>query len=1175
MKQLIKSLISFAIIEILWIFGSVPSLAQTGALSGYCILGAKQAITSGLNSSNYLLGVIPSCTVTVYLTGTTTLATIYFSQGGSAYTGPFTANTDGSWLFYAAQSQGYDVVLSGGVRPNVYPSSVTLTDVFAGGGSGSGTVNTGTAGQIAYYASTGNTVSGETLVPAAHGGTGLDTSASTGVPVITSGTWSIDGTLPVSLGGTGTSTPSLVAGTNVTVTGTWPNQTISASGGGGTSVYVNGSLVNEPNFNGTTPSADSGYTAATWKPSGSDVIVEVPTNGNVSPNATFAFTGISINDDDAHVIEPTAIALSGYICDGSTCTITSSTAHGFSAGDWVNMREATDFATSNSAMPSYETLGTGYTLFKVITAPTTTSFTFAYTAASPTCSTSCGSAYLANYNLPFAVWINLGKPGTPVVSLSNPVTIVGSATNYTSLFHSISPAVTNKPGYLIINNGSNDVRSGSTAATVETAYTSIFEQAHADGWIVVVGSDTAFNDSEIYYSNVYKNEYLLMDWLKLQAKTEATAASGAYWDLFVDVGSVVNDSGDTALVASSNSGLGPSGAALAASRTAQVVATNQSSPISNYPIRNGRGGKVVFQPSGGDNPIDSFVFYTPDHAHTYMAMNYNVLGTYFSLPVEIDGVAGGTTRSAFTVYNTSTDSNIYSPEAKVSQSHSNISSDITRNNIRARIEETNSAFGFDYGLNYSSTTKSLDAAYVHMDSSTYDVYHATSDSRICMGVPTVQYIDGVTPQQGCPTSKYFTVGPSGQFYWTTDGYPGIVGASSGSYLKADGTGYGTPSAGITSVAGSSPIVASTSGTAVTVSCPTCGVSTGGTAVALNSASSLGTLAITGYMPQVCADTSGSGTAQSCTTATSFTPQTGNCIVYSTTTANSSTALTLNINSLGAASVAVPSSSGWTTTLTASSSIPAGKPMHMCYDGTNWNASGTGYQAAGSGTTIPYSTQYTYVAETDSTSVSSITSPSITVTASDVMVVACRYGGTGYATGATASGSSVGTWNYLTAETASSVGLQVSWGVVTTAGATTFTCTPSSSSGYLSMTVMEIAGTLGTANTSVGNTSSLSVFGPFYYQPMASASTTARTAVISCSSIGASYVYTLPAIQNGFTSSGIIGVSAASIGATSDTGCYMTIIPETSTVTNGSLISYAMVVNSSSNNTAGSVLYLNY
>jgi hypothetical protein len=43
----------------------------------------------------------------------------------------------------------------------------------------------------------------------------------------------VTGTLPVANGGTGTATPSIVAGTNVTVTGTWPNQTIAASGGGG------------------------------------------------------------------------------------------------------------------------------------------------------------------------------------------------------------------------------------------------------------------------------------------------------------------------------------------------------------------------------------------------------------------------------------------------------------------------------------------------------------------------------------------------------------------------------------------------------------------------------------------------------------------------------------------------------------------------------------------------------------------------------------------------------------------------------------------------------------------------------------------------------------------------------------------------------------------------------
>jgi hypothetical protein len=51
----------------------------------------------------------------------------------------------------------------------------------------------------------------------------------TGLPLTTG----VTGLLPVANGGTGTATPSIVAGTNVTVTGTWPNQTIAASGGGG------------------------------------------------------------------------------------------------------------------------------------------------------------------------------------------------------------------------------------------------------------------------------------------------------------------------------------------------------------------------------------------------------------------------------------------------------------------------------------------------------------------------------------------------------------------------------------------------------------------------------------------------------------------------------------------------------------------------------------------------------------------------------------------------------------------------------------------------------------------------------------------------------------------------------------------------------------------------------
>lgn len=51
----------------------------------------------------------------------------------------------------------------------------------------------------------------------------------------------LGGILPIANGGTGTSTPALVAGTNVTITGSWPNQTINASSSGGTVTSVTAS----------------------------------------------------------------------------------------------------------------------------------------------------------------------------------------------------------------------------------------------------------------------------------------------------------------------------------------------------------------------------------------------------------------------------------------------------------------------------------------------------------------------------------------------------------------------------------------------------------------------------------------------------------------------------------------------------------------------------------------------------------------------------------------------------------------------------------------------------------------------------------------------------------------------------------------------------------------------
>jgi len=54
-------------------------------------------------------------------------------------------------------------------------------------------------------------------------------------------TTEVSGILPVANGGTATATPALVAGANVTITGTWPNQTIAAAApGSGTVTSVSG-----------------------------------------------------------------------------------------------------------------------------------------------------------------------------------------------------------------------------------------------------------------------------------------------------------------------------------------------------------------------------------------------------------------------------------------------------------------------------------------------------------------------------------------------------------------------------------------------------------------------------------------------------------------------------------------------------------------------------------------------------------------------------------------------------------------------------------------------------------------------------------------------------------------------------------------------------------------------
>jgi hypothetical protein len=108
---------------------------STAPLQNFCSVGNVKAVTQGSSSTNTLQGSYPRCTVTVYLTGTATKATIYADNISTPLGNPFTAGTNGSFLFYAATGQGYDITLSGG-SPIAMPAPFTLVDAYVGNGVG-------------------------------------------------------------------------------------------------------------------------------------------------------------------------------------------------------------------------------------------------------------------------------------------------------------------------------------------------------------------------------------------------------------------------------------------------------------------------------------------------------------------------------------------------------------------------------------------------------------------------------------------------------------------------------------------------------------------------------------------------------------------------------------------------------------------------------------------------------------------------------------------------------------------------------------------------------------------------------------------------------------------------------------------------------------------------------
>ncbi len=109
----------------------------------FCEVGGQTVNTQGLNSATHVQRSFPSCTVTVYISGTTSKPPIYSDNLATptVLADPFTANVDGSFGFWATQGFCYDVVTSGGNTGDQFPSPFTYANLCLGTGGGGGSSN--------------------------------------------------------------------------------------------------------------------------------------------------------------------------------------------------------------------------------------------------------------------------------------------------------------------------------------------------------------------------------------------------------------------------------------------------------------------------------------------------------------------------------------------------------------------------------------------------------------------------------------------------------------------------------------------------------------------------------------------------------------------------------------------------------------------------------------------------------------------------------------------------------------------------------------------------------------------------------------------------------------------------------------------------------------------------
>jgi hypothetical protein len=238
-------------------------------------------------------------------------------------------------------------------------ANVTGIVAVANGGSGQATA------QLAMNTFAGAVTSGSYL---RGNGTNvvMDTIQAADVPTLnqnTTGTASnVTGIVAVANGGTGTATPALVAGTNVSITGTWPNQTINSSNPGGTVTSVAASVPSFLSISGS-PITSSGTLAITY----SGTALPILNGGTGQTTASAAFNALSpitttgdlIIGNGANSATRLAIGANNYVLTSNGTTAVWAVASGSGATITNDTTTATNIypllaaATSGSLATAY------------------------------------------------------------------------------------------------------------------------------------------------------------------------------------------------------------------------------------------------------------------------------------------------------------------------------------------------------------------------------------------------------------------------------------------------------------------------------------------------------------------------------------------------------------------------------------------------------------------------------------------------------------------------------------------------------------------------------------------------------------------------------------------------------------------------------------------------------